>query len=101
MLVLGGIVMAISAASGRARSAGILFFALLTVADLFRQILPSISSLGFISPSAMLRQTNSLLFGLRLPFEFSAWVGLVVLILMAGLCLAVLWYRVRPVEVVR
>ena len=53
------------------------------------------------SIQALLRQSNALLFGRELPFEFSAWVGMAVLLGIAGLSLFILWQRVRPTEVVR
>ncbi|MFC1627612.1 hypothetical protein ACFL3H_00690 [Gemmatimonadota bacterium] len=101
LLSLGGVILALSALTGRARSAAILFFGLMTIPEMIRGILPSLPSLGFISLQALLKQTNALLFGQELPFEFSVWAGLVVLTIITGLSLLALWKRVRPTEVVR
>ena len=101
LLTLGGVILVLSSTTGGSRSAAVLFFAVLTVPDLLRQILPSISGLGLVSLPAVLRQTSALLFGLERPFDFSAWLGLGVLMGVAGLSLAVLKIRVRPTEVVR
>jgi len=101
LLVLGGIMLALSAAAGRARSAAILFFAVLLVPDLFRQILPGISGLGYFSLQALIGQVTALLFGQDLPYDFSGWLGLAVLLCIAGLSLLLLRMKVRPTEVVR
>jgi len=97
---LGGIMLALSAALKGPRQAGILFFALIFITDLFREILNRIPEVGLISPTTLLRQSNALLFGLEAPFAFSSWLGLAVIGLIIGLALLVLWLRVRPTEVV-
>ncbi len=101
LLSLGGVILALSALTGRARSAAILFFGLLTIPEMIRGILPGLPSLGFISLQALLKQSNAFLFGQELPYEFSSWAGLVVLAVITGLSLVALWQRVRPTEVVR
>lgn len=101
LLTLGGMILALSSALKSGRSAGILFFALLFVLDLFRQILSGISGMGLISVPALLRQTNSLFFGLERPFEFSVWLGIAILTTVVGISLLVLKIKLRPTEVVR
>jgi len=101
LLSLGGIILALSAVTGRARSAAVLLFGLLFIPEMIRGILSGIPWLGYGSIQALLRQSNAFLFGQELPFEFSAWVGMAVLLGIAGLSLYILWQRVRPTEVVR
>ncbi len=100
LLTLGGIIIALSAALKGPRQAGILFFALIFITDLFREILARIPEVGLISPTAVLRQTNALLFGMEAPFEYSPWLGLAVVGVITALSILVLWLRVRPTEVV-
>ncbi|MFC1530049.1 hypothetical protein ACFL6R_04965 [Gemmatimonadota bacterium] len=101
LLSLGGIILALSAVTGRARSAAVLLFGLLLIPEMIRGILSGIPWLGYGSLQALFRQSNALLFNRELPFEFSAWIGMAVLLGYAGLSLYILWQRVRPTEVVR
>lgn len=101
LIVLGGLILCLSSAARGTRSAAILFFALLTFPDLFRQILSRIPEIGIVSMSADIRQVGSLMFGLARPYYFSVWLAWIALIAVVGLCIGVLRVKVRPTEVVR
>ena len=101
LVSLGGLTLALSSITGRARSSAVILFGLLLIPEMIRGILSGIPWLGFGSIQALLKQSNALLFGRELPFEFSPWFGLAVLAGIAGLSIWVLWKRIRPTEVVR
>jgi hypothetical protein len=101
VLPLAALVLLLSAFSGSARSAAILFFALWMVPDLFRLILSRLTGLGYFSLPALQRQTGALLFGLDPPFHTSPWACLAVLVGLTVLAVFALRARIRPTEVVR
>jgi len=80
LIVLGGLILCLSSAARGTRSAAILFFALLTFPELFRQILSRIPEIGLVSMSADLRQVGSLFFGLDRPYHFSVWLAWIALV---------------------
>jgi hypothetical protein len=101
LLVFGALILALSSISDRTRTAAVFFFALLTFPDLLRQILSKIPAIGLFSIPADLRQVGALLFGLDIPYSFSPWLSLIVLLAIVGFCVWILRKRVRPVEVIK
>ena len=100
-VVLGGLILSLSSAARGTRSAAILFFALLTFPELFREILSRVPEIGLISMNADIRQLGSVLFNLNRPYQFSVGLASVILLGVVLLCVGVLKLKVRPTEVVR
>ena len=101
LLILGGVVLALSSAARGARPAAIAYFAVLTFPDLLREILPGIPEVGLISLTADLRQTAAFLFGLERPFGYPVGWGLAAMAAVLFLSLGALWAKVKPTEVIR
>ena len=99
LCIFGGLILSLSALVS-ARSAGIFFFAILLFPEILRSILSSIPELGLISLGASVKQLGAVLFGLRLPYNFSAGAAGGILFILFLICLLVLRWRVRPSEVV-
>lgn len=101
LVVLGGLILALSSAARGTRSAAILFFAIIMFPDVFRQILSRIPEVSLFSLTADLRQVGAALFAQQAAFPVAtvwSWVALVVAV---AVTFGVLWLKVRPTEVVR
>lgn len=99
LFTFGGLILSLSALiSGR--SAGIFFFAILLFPEILRSILSRIPEIGLISLGACVRQLGAVLFGLRLPYSFSAWAAGGIIFMFSLIFLLILRWRVRPSEVV-
>jgi len=99
VLVLGGLILTLSASVNNS-AAAILFFAILWFSDIVRKILSRIPDVGLASIGADIQQVSAVLFGNPRPHDFSpigAWIALV---LVSGGCLLILRLRLRPTEVV-
>ena len=101
LISLGGLVLALSAFSQSTRTAAILYFGVLTLPELLRAMLGRIPSLGLFSLQAVIKQIGAACFGQPLPYNFSVWLGALLLALLVGGCIAVLRWRVKPTEVVK
>ncbi len=100
VLVLGGLILALSASVSHS-AAAILFFAILWFSDIIRKILSRLPDIGLASIGADIQQVSAVLFGNPRPHDFSpvgAWIALV---LVSGLCILILRLRLRPTEVVK
>jgi len=98
--VLGGMMLAVSAAAG-SRSAAVVFFAVLWFPEIIRNILSRIPAAGYFSVGANLRQILSVFFGTERPYDFSTAGAAGALAVYLGISLAVLRLRIRPTEVIR
>jgi len=101
LVTMGGLILALSAASRSATSAAIFFFSLITFPNILQKILYKIHGIGLISLNANLKQVSSQMFGLEHPFHFSVWLGFVVLVGIVLLSIGILRIKVRPTEVVQ
>ncbi len=101
LIVLGGFILTLSSMTKSTRTAAILFFAFLTFPELLRTILSKIPEVGMMSLHADLKQVGAFFFGLQLPYTFSVWLTVCVLIGAMALCYAVLKNRIKPTEIVR
>ncbi|MCK5146242.1 ABC transporter permease subunit [bacterium] len=96
----GTVVLALSAISRSTRTAAILSFGVFLFPELIRAILSRIPSIGLFSLQAVTRQIMAAVFGQRLPYDFSVWLGAILIICITVLALFVIRWRVRPTEVV-
>ncbi|MCJ7812860.1 hypothetical protein MUP95_06035 [bacterium] len=101
LVVLGGFIITLSSIARSTRTAEILFFALLTFPELLRTILSKIPETGVVSLHADLKQVGALFFGLKMPYDFSLWLTVCVLIGVMVLCYVILKNKVKPTEIVR
>ncbi len=101
LLVLGGAMLALSAVASGGRAAALLFFGLLTLPDIFPQIIPGVPELGLLSIGANLGQVTAMLFGVDRPHDYSAWLALIALAAVVAAAVGVLKLKIRPTEVVR
>jgi ABC-2 type transport system permease protein len=101
IFVYAGLIMALSAAASKARTAAIAFFSVLFVPDILRMIFSGIPSIGVISIWADLRQISAWMFGLDLPYAFSPWLALAFLLVLLFCCVLLLGKSIKPTEVVK
>lgn len=99
VVVLGGLILTLSASVGSSPAA-ILFFAVLWFSDIVRNILSRLPNVGLASIGADLQQVTAVLFGNPRPHEFSSFAACAVLVGVTGGCLVLLRLRLRPTEVV-
>jgi len=100
VLVLGGLILTLSASVNNS-AAAILFFAILMFSDIIRKILSRIPDVGLASIGADIQQVTAVLFGNPRPHDFSPYGAWIALLLVVGICLLILRLRLRPTEVVK
>ena len=101
IFIYAGIILALSAATSKARSAAIAFFSILFVPDVLRAIFSGVPSVGVISIWADLRQVSAWMFGLDLPYLFSPWIALAILLVLLTGCILLVGKSIKPTEVVK
>jgi len=101
ILSMGGLALAFSAAASSFRSAGIIFFGILTFPELVRKIFPGIKALVNLSLQANLKQINSLLFNIDKPFNTEIWLSILILAVTMLFSYILLKSKIKPVEVVK
>jgi hypothetical protein len=100
-LVWGGVILALSALSKRALTASIFFLAINIFPYLFRLIVPQSPQIALFSLEAVIPQVGSILFHVDKPFGFPVWQGVIVFVLTCLISYWILWWKVRPTEVVK
>ena len=101
LVVLGGVMLAVSAYARGIRSAVVAYFAVAYVPDLVANIMEGFRDIGWISVRRDIRQVTAALFGGENPYEFPVWVGALALVVIVCLCVMLLRMRIKPTEVVK
>lgn len=99
-LVMGGLILALSALVKGARSV-LVFIFLIYFPEMIRVIFSRIPELGLFSIKAGLKQAEAFFFQEELPYEFSVWIALLLFLILAAISYAILRWRVKPVEIVK
>lgn len=101
LVVLGGLMLTVSAFARGTRSAIIAIFALIYIPNLLAKILSMFRDVGWISISRNIEQVAAVLFDAGNPRDYSPWVGFVILTVIVAACVGALRWRIRPTEVVK
>ena len=101
LVVLGGLMLTVSACARGVRSAIVALFALIYIPDLLTRILSLFRDVSFISIRKNIEQVAAVMFDAGNPHPYSAWVGAAVLAAIVFACVGILRSRIQPTEVVR
>lgn len=101
VIVLGGLMLALSSLGKSPRFAGIGFFAVLGISDIIKKIFSSIPEAGAISLIADIKQIADVLFHQPPTQNFSIWLAVVALCIAVILFFIILTYQIRGTEVVK
>jgi len=101
IIVLGGLMLALSSMGKSARFAGIGFFAVLGISDIIKKIFSTVPETGAISLMADIKQIADLLFHQPPTQNFSTWLAGIALFLAVSLFFLILNYQIRGTEVVK
>ena len=101
LVVLGGLMLTVSAFARGTRSAIIAIFALIYIPDLLAKILSMFRDMGWISISRNIEQVAAVLFDAGNPRDYSPWVGFIILTVIVAACVGALRWRIQPTEIVK
>ena len=100
-LVFGGLILALSALGRGSRFAGIVFFTVVVMTDIFKTIFSHFMAYGAVSISSAFRQIGDAMFAQQPTQESSGWLSLVLLVFIVLISYLTLKVKVKGTEVVQ
>lgn len=101
LLVLGGLILVVSAIFKSTRFAAVFFLCLIVFPELIQTILSKIPIIGLTSFLVNIKQFGAVFFGIERPYGFAPLWAFMVMAAIVALCIFLLKRHVKPTEVIR